>query len=611
MWIKSLFNKYVIKQFNLKNFDLEKIRIKLKSLDSLEKWNFCGELIFKNIESSKSKNPLLSAVIHLISIIRKESFIYPYRYTFYDFESWLIKNKDEKIVNNILYKIFGQRENSFIKEYQFGRCIDSKIHITTGHINPDKDALVTSFVSWLDSSSLRASKVSNMLNISGSISSVEAVSIFNSLLGEGWADIIAISTDIISPLIISTPWKGFDQSEIISIEDSIIVRADSSIERAISEASKLNDDEFIYISLESISNFTSESIIGKITKESLVEFLNFNLSIRDFSSLQSSHISKYAKVISIVDHHSSSINTNTPIIVNIRDAQSCSAIIANDYLNMHEYHIDNMVSIKAILLLFGIIDDTDSFNKKSLFDFYAVLKIINILDADVNSKLIKSALLDKCCMINSLKQLCTVELFNTAISSAKSLKSISVNESITKAINANDIAEISLFSDTKVNYDKYIIGQIKLMKDNREVFLENEPIIKSKWISKSKWTYSDSGEVLHIMMVSTIDKCEDTDKDFWWFWEPVDSEENFSLQFLTNISKSDYASNILEIVISYSRFKEHSIDMKELLKNLFKSTIITIDYNDQDSPSVVLLVKAGSMNSRKHTVSPYLPAHRV
>lgn len=397
--------------------------------------------------------------------------------------------------------------------------------------------------------------------------------------------------------------------------------------------------------------------VGVIQASLLRKNLLGTVSLRDFCNREEMGIPSYLEVISVIDHHKSALSTFTPPLAIIADVQSCNTLVAKAAFVINDTHslsgqtssqIDHQIAEKPstqILLrllqkkevaarqgthyvhpdrefieylhfLYGILDDTDLLTKVSVQDVECVVSLLNRL---------KSLSLGKEVEVLSLADIPRDVQF-----AKKSAERILRNEemySLYRKVYVYREAEVArnlelsakgapsnLFADTKEQNGCCRIGQTKLFVNNLSLFEKRADAIRLHWLQMAVETQKKKPEIdLHIHMISTIVSAEEVFKglsgkyahsDELWIWIPsTETAVTHLKRFLSSFQSSPgLKDNPMEV--------EFLGDNAEELDQIFQESFVNIPrkVRNQGMPVAVLRYRAGSLNSRKAMVSPFLPS---
>lgn len=387
------------------------------------------------------------------------------------------------------------------------------------------------------------------------------------------------------------------------------------------------------------------------------------VSLRDFCNREETKIPSYLEVISVIDHHKSSLTTASPPVALISDAQSSNALIAdlsfaiNDRYStggMSLAEIDAQISevsqqlenpesrrllqrllqkksnalkegtfispyrefLESLHFLYAILDDTDLLTKVSVRDLRSVASLLNRL---------KSLSLGKEVEIVTLEDLSPHSDFIAAASKRILQNSdmyslyrkiyLSKEKAVEESMLLCIKGEVSsVFSDTKALGGCSRVGQTKMFAKNTPTFTEHAREIQKIWLSMSERFYQESKEIdLYLHMVSTIAGAEDVysdsvgaypHKDQMWIWIPMTPASIAHLKsFLNAMRRSpQMQNNELELEFLGENWAEYD--------QIFTESFLPVTRRERKTsslPIAVLHYKAGTLNSRKAMIAPCLP----
>lgn len=362
--------------------------------------------------------------------------------------------------------------------------------------------------------------------------------------------------------------------------------------------------------------------VGVIQASSLRKQILGTVSLRDFCNRDEMGIPSYLDVISVIDHHKSSLNTFAPPMAILSDAQSSNTLVAqkafeiNDANRKKPNFIDPQREyIEYLHFLYGIIDDTDLLSKVSALDVHCVASLLNRLKSLALGK--KSTVVelgdlprDRTFPQKAASRILQSEDMYSLYRKVYLFREKEVAKNLTLCAEGE---ESNLFADTKEQNGCCRVGQTKVFMANMAHFRKYASKIRYAWFQKAKKVYGEKEEIdLHIHMISTIVSADEVYKggvekykhqDELWIWIP-DSEVAVERlkRFLTVFQFSPGLKvGPVEVEFLGSNAKE--------LAQIFRESFSKIEHKvaKGDLPIAVLKYKAGSLNSRKAMVSPFLP----
>lgn len=405
--------------------------------------------------------------------------------------------------------------------------------------------------------------------------------------------------------------------------------------------------------------------VGIISAADLRKNTLGTVSLRDFCNREEVTIPSYLEIISVVDHHKSNLSTLSPPLAIISDAQSSNAIVAelafriNDRFSTSGMHLDEvkkgllqhstkslnalesrimmrLLHIQQILsketayyihpqrelteylhFLYGILDDTDLLSKVSNRDVECVVQLLNRMKSLIVKKQEEIVSLDdiprdKNFAKTAARRILQNEDMYSLYKRVYQYREQEIERNILIAVQKKPS---SLFLDTKEQNGCCRVGQTKLFAGNRKAFVEHRDEIRAFWLAGAENLYKDKPEYdLHLHMVSTVVGAEEVykgttgeyaHKDELWIWiPPTDVAVEHLKRFLSALQDSaQIKKNDLEVEF----LGENAEDLKQIFAESFLPIPQKIRAKGKSLPIAVLYYKAGSMNSRKAMISPYLP----
>ncbi|MBI2742932.1 MAG: hypothetical protein HYX48_03345 [Chlamydiales bacterium] len=421
-----------------------------------------------------------------------------------------------------------------------------------------------------------------------------------------------------------------------------------------------------YLTVTSTDKEGRVTPMGVVYASELLKPVLGTVTLRDFSNREETKVPSYLEVISIIDHHKSSINTSVPSVSHISDAQSSNTLVAGLAFKLNDAYgtggmslaqveaqikavekdlslpknkrimrrllqrhmaIENKSAhfvdpqrelIEYMHFFFAILDDTDLLTKVSFRDVECVASLLNRL---------KSLVLSKEVEIISFDDLPRDEKF-----AQKAAKRILQNEDAyslyqkiylgkEEAVEHNLMLCIgglpsTIFLDTKTQNGCARVGQTKFFARNIPTYQKHADRIRASWYEQALEAYKEKKEIdLHIQMVSTLIGAEELfsgesepkykHQDELWIWIPSTELAIEHLKTFLNAFRAlpAIAHNKMEV--------EFLGDNANELEKIFKESFLSIPKTRAKKPSLpiaVLKLTAGSINSRKAHISPCLPS---
>lgn len=380
------------------------------------------------------------------------------------------------------------------------------------------------------------------------------------------------------------------------------------------------------------------------------------VSLRDFCNREEMTIPSYLDVISVIDHHKSSLQTFTPPFAIISDAQSSNTLVAKQAFEINDryslrgqsaasietqlkerpsapllqrllhkqtvagrksaYFIDpEREYIEYLHFLYGIFDDTDLLSKVSVADVECVASLLNRLKSLAEKKEVEVVAIDDLPRDAAFPRSAAARILQSEEAYSLYRKAYAHREKdlSEQIIHVKEGARSHFFDDTKEQNGCCRIGQAKLFAANFALFHKERSGIRKAWIDTAMRVAKEKPEVdLHIQMISTIVSAEEvfrghtgkyTHQDEVWIWIPEkETAAEHLRRFLTAFQDSPgLKDNLIQIELTGSKARE----LASIFQESFLKCPTTIVKGEE--MLAVIYCKAGSLNSRKAMVSPFLP----
>lgn len=426
-------------------------------------------------------------------------------------------------------------------------------------------------------------------------------------------------------------------------------------------------DGYSYLTVNHTDNNGRNLPIGIVYSTDLQKHTLGTVSLRDFSNREEMKIPSYLEIISVIDHHKSSLITNTPLAAVICDAQSSNSLVAqmafsiNDQYGLSgmeekdiEFQLEESVSLlssiqglrtlqrllqkKKILkshedyfvsperefaeylhFVYAILDDTDLLTKVTRLDVECTASLLNRLKSILMKKEVEIVSFDDLkedlnFTKTAAKRLLQNEDFYSLYSKVYVYKEYGVDENLALCVKGEPS---SIFSDCKTLNLCNQVGQTKIFARNYPLFSKLAPELRKIWYQNSLIAYGNNSELLlHLHMISTVASADQLFKgeiipyehqDELWIWIPELELAVERLKLFLNAFKS------LPSILTLEMNVEFIGDNAKEFSQIFKESFISIphhfatDSEEKSLPIAILRYKAGSMNSRKAMIAPYLP----
>lgn len=384
------------------------------------------------------------------------------------------------------------------------------------------------------------------------------------------------------------------------------------------------------------------------------------VSFRDFCNQDEVKMASYLTVISVVDHHKSNLKTGSPPMALLGDTQSCNVIVAEQsFLINDRYSLGGLSArakssaaptspaearilrrilqrdianhsrgsyfihpireyIEYYCFLQAILDDTDLLTKVSARDVECVAELLNRMKSLASGQEVEIINLDGLKRDENFAKMAAKRILHdpdmySLYHKIYAYKEKEINKSLRLCGEGKSSA---LFSDTKEQNNCCRIGQIKLFSTNISIFETLRENLRQKWLNSSQKRFQEQPELdLHLMMISTIASADETYENFpskyphqdeLWIWiAPTTQAATHLASFLSAFQN---AAEIIKNTLEIGFIGDHT----EILEETFAHNFPPLPRKWEKPmagpyPMAVLFYNAGSINSRKSMISPYLP----
>jgi hypothetical protein len=387
------------------------------------------------------------------------------------------------------------------------------------------------------------------------------------------------------------------------------------------------------------------------------------VSLRDFCNRDEMTIPSYLEVISVIDHHKSTLNTSAPPFAIISDAQSSNTLVAgqafliNDRYSLlgqtaasiqsqltqskkkhsplahritqrlmqrqmvaktnHGFYVHpEREYIEYLHFLYGILDDTDLLSKVSALDIECVASLLNRMKTLREGKESEVVSLndlprDRAFPKKGAERILQNDDMYSLYSKVYSHREKEVERNMHLA---TDKKPSNIFADTKEQNGCCRVGQTKIFAKNVPFFEKKADTIRCAWLTSAEDVHKEKPEIdLHLHMISTIVGAEEVHqgtqgkyahKDELWIWIPSTETAVEHLKRFLNAFQSSpgLKGDSLEVEFTGPNAKELAL--------IFKESFVAIpqEISKKGLPIAILRYKAGALNSRKAMVSPFLPS---
>ncbi len=399
--------------------------------------------------------------------------------------------------------------------------------------------------------------------------------------------------------------------------------------------------------------------LGVVHSQDIHKPILGTVSLRDFCNREETKIPSYLEVISVIDHHKSSLNTSSPPVAFISDMQSSNAIVAelafkiNDRYTTfsdvdlqvkaaqknlktlsdkrvfqrllqkqmiaehnHGYYISpEREYVEYLHFLYAILDDTDLLTKVSVRDLECVASLLNRMKSLAEEKEVEILSLDDLKRDKDFAKTAASRILqNPDMYSLYSKIYLAKEETVEENIKLCLKKEIAyFFADTKEQNSCCRVGQTKMFARNFPLFFKHATAIRKIWCDEAILFNKERPEFdFHLQMISTIAGAEDvykgtvgkyTHEDEIWIW--ISPQEQGMQHLRSFLIAFKALPQLAKNPITVEFLGDHPKDLEQIFSESFPE--VKIHKIHQKLPVVVLRFKAGLLNSRKAMISPYLP----
>lgn len=395
------------------------------------------------------------------------------------------------------------------------------------------------------------------------------------------------------------------------------------------------------------------------------------VSLRDFCNQDEIKMASYLEVISVIDHHKSTLKTTSTPMALISDTQSCNILLAEQSMPINDrYSLSGMTNqeveiqirklmpqaatttntrlmqkllqkritaqsstdyyvhpvrefIEYLCYLHAILDDTDLLTKVSDRDVQCVATLLNKLKTLSAKQEIEIINLDNIPKDKNFAKTASKRILQhpdmySLYKKVYLFKEQEVDENLKNCIEGRPS---NIFVDTKEQNGCARVGQTKMFSSNFSFFSKHVEELRSIWYRQALEVYQKHPEIdFHLHMISTIASAEEvyadnignyTHEDEIWFWVPTTQQ---AYDHLSSFLSSFLVS--LEMMkpkwdsskMSAEFLGPHAAELLKTFKHNFASIKFTIpDHAESSLPLVILRFKAGFLNSRKSMITPNIP----
>lgn len=411
--------------------------------------------------------------------------------------------------------------------------------------------------------------------------------------------------------------------------------------------------------------------VGVVWARDLRKSILGTVSLRDFSNEEEMRMASYLAVISVIDHHKMTLKTATTPMAIISDVQSSNVLLAELTCRLNDLYSSGGLNLNAVneqlaelealpktvsnarlterllkkkmiiehgtgfihphreyteylTLLYGILDDTDLFNKVTGRDVLCVMHLLNRLKSLVSQRETEIVDFDDIKRDASFAKLAAKRILQQEdmYSIYEKLYRSRIAEIERELLLCSEGQPSDFFSDTKELNNCCRVGQTKLFASNIPCFLQHHRVLFAQWLALSSSVAASHSEIdLHMHMISTIPSADELREDSAPTYDHLDELWIWALP-----SRQGYA-HLSGFLLAFQNAKEVKKNMTSALifsppdnhelEELFYRSFLRIPIAKDDheafwlklnlGPWALLRFTAGSINSRKASISPYLP----
>lgn len=388
------------------------------------------------------------------------------------------------------------------------------------------------------------------------------------------------------------------------------------------------------------------------------------VSFRDFCNQEEVKMASYLTPISVIDHHKASLKTSSAPNALIGDAQSCNIIVAEQAFAINDMYslggmtpeaIDSQMErlhaaestfagrrllhrlssrhiavesreryfihpdrelLEYLCFLYAILDDTDLLTKVSKRDVDCIVQLLNRVQSILAKEEVEVINLDDIPRDKSFATVAAKRIIQNSdmYSIYKKLYETRESEIESDLELKNSEHWTHLFLDTKEQNGCCRVGQTKLFSINFPTFLKKESRLMEYWLKTAQNVNANHPEIdLHLHMISTIPSATEvyedrvgryTHQDELWFWvAPTTRGLDHLTSFLTAFQSSSKFGTTASLEILPG--------VPEEIVQIFNRDFGSIPRKKGESgltlPVVIFRFDAGTLNSRKAKITPYLP----
>ncbi len=404
--------------------------------------------------------------------------------------------------------------------------------------------------------------------------------------------------------------------------------------------------------------------VGIVKAEELKQERLGTVSLRDFCNLDEVKMASYLEVISVMDHHKSSLKTtNVPFVV-VADVQSCNVLLAEQAFALNDQYslggltlkeIDEQIAAIGIpknnqerrilqrllqrrlvadsdskffihpdrefteyfSFLQAILDDTDLLAKATWRDLECVAQLLNrlkSLSVKQEVEIIEFDLFTKSydSIGKASRKILAQKDMHSIYKQVYTLREQAVEENLKLCLKGE---KSSIFIDTKQQNGCAQVGQSKFFKDNFPFYLSCAKNMQKIWLDKSQKTFALNLDIdLYIHMISTIASAEEvfTNQETPYqhldeLWISVANSQTALSHLNSFLANFSPATKELLTHLELEIFDQTNSEFSQIFKQHYPNISLQFNTKQEKMPLAILRFNAGALNSRKTMITPFLP----
>lgn len=569
-----------------------------------ERFKQVNKTLLTLIQKTQGPAFLLGALLEFMERVNQAQLLET-AYSFKDFEFWLNHDAglDKKEKALLCAKIAGRYIPREDYQYLFPIGMNRTYpgnHFVAAHLSPDIDTTVASFWGWVDAFAARVSEGLHIWFLPGGPPESYFTNYFKQLFGKQSFALLAKET-------------------------------------------------------------------GRLALEEKFSSASGTVSLRDFSNEDETLMSPNLQIISVVDHHKIALKTTQPPLLMVADVQSSNVLLAevafelNDgyslggltpeqiksqvegglatttaqELRLYQKRLKRLAALhrqesyfvhpkresaEYLFFLYAILDDTDLLAKAGHRDLYCVAELLNRLlslgtGRDEEVVHFDDIPKDESFVAKATERLLKNDDLYQIYKRLYSYQEEGLSQKIANVLNEKDTL---FFADTKEQSGCARVGQAKIFSSTHAEFQEKAHALRKRWLEFSQAAHKQNPQVdLHLSMISTISGADEVYKglkapqgyqDEIWLWMP--DTKKASEHLATFLSLFKQSKEVLNSKMNVELCGPKGKELEALFGKSFGSIPLTVGKESfGDERVAILRFNPGAINSRKASITPYLPKH--